>query len=121
MMDDDMDDDINEQGKAADDTAVIGKDILVERVTAALAAGPNGGAVTQAGSRRAVNATLEAIAAALAAGERVQLPGFGTFRIVELAPRAVRTPNGTAMTTQGGPAVRFHASDKLAKAVRTMK
>ena len=45
-----MDDDINEQGKAADDTAVIGKDILVERVTAALAAGPNGGAVTQAPS-----------------------------------------------------------------------
>lgn len=40
----------------------------------------------------AVNAALEAIIAAVAAGERVQLPGFGTFESRERSARTGRNP-----------------------------
>ena len=40
----------------------------------------------------AVNAALEAIVAAVAAGERVQLPGFGTFESRERSARTGRNP-----------------------------
>ncbi len=40
----------------------------------------------------AVSATVEAITAALAAGERVQLVGFGTFEVKERAARTGRNP-----------------------------
>jgi len=37
--------------------------------------------MTKKDAESAVNATLEAIADQLAAGEKVQLPGFGTFEV----------------------------------------
>ncbi|HSX68872.1 HU family DNA-binding protein [Nocardioides sp.] len=40
----------------------------------------------------AVQSTLEAIVAAVAAGERVQLPGFGTFESRERSARTGRNP-----------------------------
>ena len=40
----------------------------------------------------AVNATVEAIAEALKAGDKVQLIGFGTFEVKERAARAGRNP-----------------------------
>ncbi|MBQ9086271.1 MAG: HU family DNA-binding protein [Clostridia bacterium] len=40
----------------------------------------------------AVNATVEAIAEALKAGDKVQLIGFGTFEVKERAAREGRNP-----------------------------
>lgn len=100
-----------------DGAAVVGKGILTDRVAKALAEGPNGDAVTREGARRAVNATLEAIAAALESGERVQLPGFGTFRVAEQAARTTRVPDGRTVEVAAKPVVRFHASDKLGERV----
>ena len=40
----------------------------------------------------AVNATIEAIAEALKAGDKVQLIGFGTFEVKERAAREGRNP-----------------------------
>lgn len=40
----------------------------------------------------AVQSALEAIVAAVAAGERVQLPGFGTFESRERSARTGRNP-----------------------------
>ena len=40
----------------------------------------------------AVNATIDAIAGALKAGDKVQLIGFGTFEVKEVAAREGRNP-----------------------------
>ena len=41
---------------------------------------------------KAVTATIEAISAALVAGDKVQLVGFGTFEVRERAERKGRNP-----------------------------
>lgn len=43
-------------------------------------------------SEAAVNATLAAIANALKEGDKVQLIGFGTFEVKDVAAREVRNP-----------------------------
>ena len=43
-------------------------------------------------SEKAVNAVIDSIAAALSAGERVQLAGFGVFDVKERAARTGRNP-----------------------------
>ena len=48
--------------------------------------------LTQAQADQAVEATFEALAGALAAGEKVQLGGFGTFEVRERAARTGRNP-----------------------------
>jgi nucleoid DNA-binding protein len=48
--------------------------------------------LTQKDAGAAVNAALEAIIAGVAAGERVQLPGFGTFEARERSARTGRNP-----------------------------
>lgn len=48
--------------------------------------------LTQKDATAAVGAALEAIVAAVAAGERVQLPGFGTFESRERSARTGRNP-----------------------------
>lgn len=48
--------------------------------------------ITQAQAKAAVDAALEAIVAAVAAGDRVQLPGFGTFESRERSARTGRNP-----------------------------
>lgn len=48
--------------------------------------------ITQAQAKAAVDTALEAIVAAVAAGDRVQLPGFGTFESRERSARTGRNP-----------------------------
>ena len=43
-------------------------------------------------AERAISATLDAISEALAAGEKVQLVGFGTFEVKTRAPRIAQNP-----------------------------
>ena len=43
--------------------------------------------ITKKDAASAVNAVLDTIAAELACGEKVQLPGFGTFEVRERAAR----------------------------------
>ena len=47
---------------------------------------------TKKDAEQAVSATFEAISAALAGGEKVQLVGFGTFEVKERAARTGRNP-----------------------------
>ena len=49
-------------------------------------------ALSKKDSEAAVNAALEAIAAALTEGEKVQLVGFGSFEVKKRAARVGRNP-----------------------------
>lgn len=49
-------------------------------------------AVSKKDAEAAVTATLNAIAEALKAGDKVQLLGFGTFEVKEVAAREGRNP-----------------------------
>ena len=49
-------------------------------------------ALSKKGSEAAVNAALEAITAALADGEKVQLVGFGSFEVKKREERVGRNP-----------------------------
>ena len=48
--------------------------------------------MTKKDSERAVAATLDAISASLAKGDRVQLSGFGIFEVKERSARGGRNP-----------------------------
>ena len=49
--------------------------------------------MTKKDSERAVAATLDAISASLAKGDRVQLSGFGIFEVKERSARVGRNPH----------------------------
>ncbi len=62
----------------------------------------------------AVNATFDAIAAALKAGDKVQLIGFGTFEVKEVAAREGRNPKtGETITIPAAKKPAFSASKVL--------
>lgn len=62
----------------------------------------------------AVDAVLEAICAALADGEKIQLVGFGTFEVKERAARECRNPaTGEKMMAPASKSVGFSASKAL--------
>lgn len=66
----------------------------------------------------AVNATVEAIAEALKAGDKVQLIGFGTFEVKERAARAGRNPKtGEAITIAASKHPAFTAGKALKDSV----
>ena len=48
--------------------------------------------VTKKDTEAVISATIEAITAALAAGDKVQLTGFGSFEVKERAARVGRNP-----------------------------
>ena len=48
--------------------------------------------LTKKDTERVINAALDAVTAALAAGDKVQLSGFGAFDIKEREPRMGRNP-----------------------------
>lgn len=48
--------------------------------------------LTKKDSEKAVNAFIEAVEAAMAKGDKVQLVGFGTFEVRERAARKGRNP-----------------------------
>ena len=48
--------------------------------------------VTKKDAEKVVSATIDAITAALAAGDKVQLTGFGSFEVKDRAARVGRNP-----------------------------
>lgn len=69
-------------------------------------------------SSKAVVATFEAITNAMAAGEPVQLVGFGTFKANQRAARTARNPqNGDIIEIPATRAPGFKAGKKLKEAV----
>ncbi len=65
-------------------------------------------------ARDAVHSLMNAIAFALSRGERVIIPGFGTFRPVRRASRVCRVPGtGQEVTVKSRIVPKFVASRKL--------
>ena len=61
-----------------------------------------------------VNAALEAITNALKEGDKVQLVGFGTFEVKDVAAREGRNPKtGETITIEASKKVAFSASKAL--------
>ena len=74
--------------------------------------------VTKKTAGEAVDAVFECITDALADGERVQVPGFGTFSVSERAERQGRNPaTGETITIPASKNVRFKAGKNLKEAV----
>ena len=85
-----------------------------ELVNAIAAAG-----LTKADSKKALDATLAAIANALKAGDKVALLGFGTFAITERPARTGINPaNKQKIEIPAKKVVKFKAGAELAEAVK---
>ncbi len=70
-------------------------------------------------SEKAINATLDAITAAVAGGEKVQLIGFGTFELRERAEKQARNPRtGETMTVPACKAPAFKAGQAFKNAAK---
>ena len=75
--------------------------------------------LSKAEAERAVNALLEAVRGALAGGETVTLPGFGTFSARSRAARDGRNPaTGERITVAASKTPSFKAGKALRDAVR---
>jgi DNA-binding protein HU-beta len=73
--------------------------------------------LTLGDANAAFNAFIDGVSAALAAGEDVQLRGFGTFKPVKMKARAGRNiQTGEAIKIPARTVVRFHAGKALAEA-----
>ena len=85
-----------------------------ELVNAIAAAG-----LTKADSKKALDATLDAISNALKAGDKVALLGFGTFAVTERPARTGINPaNKQKIEIPAKKVVKFKAGAELAKAVK---
>lgn len=60
--------------------------------TELVARAAEGAGMTKKDTERVLNAALDAITAALAKGEKVQLTGFGSFEVRTREPRVGRNP-----------------------------
>jgi len=75
--------------------------------------------VSQVQAKAALEATTEAIQAALVAGDAVQLIGFGTFSVVEKPAReGVNPANGKKIKIAAKKVAKFKAGAALAEAVK---
>ena len=75
--------------------------------------------LSKAEAERAVDALLEAIRGALASGEKVTLPGFGTFSVRSRVARQGRNPaTGERITVAASKTPAFKAGKALRDAVR---
>lgn len=89
----------------------MNKKQLVEQVAAATT-------TDQLPAAAAVDAVLAAITAALAAGEQVTLPAFGTFEVRERAARTGRNPQtGETMEIAASRQPAFRAAPALERPV----
>lgn len=74
--------------------------------------------LTKADSQRALDATLDAIQGVLATGDRVTLPGFGTFSTSKRSARKGRNPQtGKEIKIKAKTVAKFKAGKGLAEAV----
>lgn len=73
---------------------------------------------TEARAAVAVDAVFAAVTEAIAGGDGVTVPGFGSFRVVERAPRNGRNPQtGEAMAIGARRAPVFRPGSRLKEAV----
>lgn len=74
--------------------------------------------ISKAAAGRALDATVEAVKAALKAGDSVSLIGFGTFSVGERAARTGRNPRtGKALKIKAAKVPKFRPSKGLKDAV----
>ena len=74
--------------------------------------------ISKAAAGRALDATVEAIKAALKAGDSVSLIGFGTFSVGERAARTGRNPRtGETLKIKAAKVPKFSAGKGLKDAV----
>ena len=72
--------------------------------------------ITQAQARRAVDATFDAIARELAAGENISIPGFGKFSPSRRSAREGRNPaTGETIQISASTGARFSPAAGLKK------
>lgn len=76
-------------------------------------------ALTKVQAKEAVDAMMAAVGEALAAGEKVALPGFGTFSIVEKPERTGINPRTKeSITIAARKQIKFKAGADLASKVK---
>ncbi len=91
---------------------MAGKKDLVEAVAT------SADATSKAAVASTVDATLDGIAAILANGEKLSLPGFGTFTVTERKAREGRNPaTGATIQIAAKKVVKFKPAKALADAV----
>ena len=74
--------------------------------------------LTKADSKKALEATVSVIKAALAAGDKVQLVGFGTFAVAEKPAREGINPrSGEKITIAAKKVDKFKAGAEFAEAI----
>jgi DNA-binding protein HU-beta len=91
---------------------MAGKADIVEHIAGAV----EGMTKKQAGE--AFDAAIDAISKALKKGDRVQVPGFGSFSVSKRAARKGRNPaTGAAITIKASKNARFKAGKELKDAL----
>lgn len=76
------------------------------------------GLATKAQAEKALDATIETLTNALAAGESVAFTGFGSFKVTKRAARKGRNPRtGNEITIPESQAVKFTPGKLLKEAV----
>lgn len=74
--------------------------------------------LSKADSKKALEATLKTISGALQGGDKVSIPGFGTFSVNERAAREAYNPaKGEKTTIPAKKVVKFKAGSELAGSV----
>ena len=74
--------------------------------------------LTKADSARALDAMLDAVTGTLMAGDKVTLPGFGTFSTSKRAARSGRNPQtGATIKIKARTVAKFKAGKNLSDAV----
>lgn len=75
--------------------------------------------MTKADADRALNATLDLITKTLKKGDKVTIPGFGTFSVTKRAARTGRNPaTGETIKIKAKKTPKFKAGAGLAEAVK---
>lgn len=86
--------------------------------TELIAAAAAGAGMTKKDTESVLNAAIDAIAASLVKGEKVQISGFGTFETKEREARVGRNPqNGEPMDIPATRVPSFKASQALKDSV----
>lgn len=74
--------------------------------------------LAKTGAEEAVDAAVNAISAALVAGDKVALPGFGTFEVRERSARTGRNPQtGETLDIAASKSAAFKPASALKKAL----
>jgi DNA-binding protein HU-beta len=90
----------------------MNKTELIEKIAA-------GAGLSKVDAKKALDATVEAIKAALAAGDKVQLVGFGTFAVADRPAReGINPATKQKITIPAKKVAKFKAGAELADAVK---